>query len=159
MKKVPVCAPAGALSFDSVIVSERRARWRARWRRLVQSVGLAFVGFTVMGIALPCLYVPAGRCRSMQAEAKANLKVIYIAETLYHLSTPAYGELALQYSDDLEAIGFEPRGTNQRYRYSVFATESGFAALAVGVDDLVAGDIWRIDEGNRLENVHNACTR
>ena len=108
---------------------------------------LAFLGWALFG---PACFTKFG-CRSMQSEAKGNLKVLYVAQESFRGEHERYGERAVD-------VGFVPRGNRLRYRYALTdVTADGFTAWAFGVDDDVKGDVWRITETLTLENVRNVC--
>lgn len=99
-------------------------------------------------------------CRSKQSEAKGNLKALYVAEESYRAEFGSY-------ITDPRALGWTPKGARIRYEYLVKVSGSEapndtppqFEAYAVGVDEEVSGDVWRIDHDNTFGNVMNGCVR
>lgn len=94
------------------------------------------------------------QCRSMQTEAKANLKSLYVAEESYRAEFDTYDK-------DTKKLGFEPHGgAKTRYRYEILeAGPTSFKARATGIEDEVKGDVWEISEKNDLTNVEAKCPR
>jgi hypothetical protein len=89
------------------------------------------------------------QCRSKQSEAKVNLKSLYVAQESYRAEFDKYGTL--------EEIRFVPQGEKIRYEYVLVSyDETHFVAEARGKDEQ-AGDLWRIDETNKLDNVESIC--
>ncbi|HEY1100697.1 MAG TPA: hypothetical protein VGF99_17280 [Myxococcota bacterium] len=121
---------------------------------LCVNIGLALPMCGVCGI-VAAVAVPnyvKFQCRAKQAEAKGNLKSLYVAEEAHR------GEFD-RYNTDLAALQFTPRGEQRRYQYIVLsATNQAFSAEARGVGDM-AGDVWTIDQNNNLQNVANSCSQ
>ena len=83
------------------------------------------------------------QCRSMQSEAKTNLKRLYVAQEGHHGEFDSYASI--------EKIGFTALGASNRYRLEVVESSAdGFVARANGIKDTVEGDVWTIDEKNQL---------
>jgi type IV pilus assembly protein PilA len=107
-----------------------------------------FCGGLAAAIAIPNFV--KFQCRSMQSEAKANLKALLVAEESFRGENNTY-------STDTAAIGFQPAGNKLRYRYVVTtATATAFGAEARGEGD-VDGDVWTIDQDGKLQSVQNTC--
>lgn len=119
-------------------------------RALGLLVGVGFLG--LLGLALYPLNPVRFGCRSMQSEAKSNLKAFFVAQEAFHAEHDRYGERAAD-------VDFAPRvGAKQRYRYVLTdVTKDGFTAWAFGIADDVDGDVWRINHENNLENVGSVC--
>jgi Tfp pilus assembly protein PilE len=101
------------------------------------------------------------QCRSMQSEAKGNLKSFYVSEESYRAENDTYTGAGLSWDssgiNSVNPLGFSPRGQKIRYRYTVLeAGPTSFRAEAVGTGD-VEGDRWEIDQQNNLVNTSNAC--
>ncbi len=90
-------------------------------------------------------------CALLQAEARGNLKALYVAEESYRAEYDSY-------SADQAALGFSPRSsTAPRYSYVVkTATPTAFLAVATGIG-VAAGDVWELTEQNNMTNTHNVC--
>jgi hypothetical protein len=137
----------------ALVLRARQVRANLVW--LVRVMGLVVgVGFCVLvGAALltPCCMLKF-TCRSMQSEAKGNLKAWYVMQHSFFAEHDRFGERAVD-------VGFAPRvGAKQRYRYVLTdVTGGGFTAWAFGIADDVEGDVWRITDENDLENVWSAC--
>jgi len=118
---------------------------------LIVLVGVGFFGLLGFAILAPSCTLMF-KCRSMQSEAKGNLKAFFVAQEVFHADHDRYGERA-------EDVGFAPRvGAKQRYRYALTdVTDGGFTAWAFGIADDVEGDVWRITDENDLENLKSVC--
>ena len=89
-------------------------------------------------------------CRSMQSEAKGNLKALYVAEESNRAEFDTY-------STDQAKIGFSPKGSTIRYTYVVKSADAKtFLAEARGTLD-GAEDVWQIDDANALKNLVDGC--
>lgn len=110
---------------------------------------IPMIGGICAAIAIPNFMT--FQCRSKQSEAKGNLRALAVAQTAHHASTS-------QYSSDLKAIEFAPRGETVRYDYAVVeAGPNTYRAVAKGMRDGMAGDVWTIDQTGTLQNVESAC--
>jgi hypothetical protein len=90
-------------------------------------------------------------CRSMQSEAKTQLKSLYVALESYRAEYDVYIK-------DFKKLGWQPRGATVRYRYEIVsAARSKFLARATGVADEVKGDVWELDQDLNLVNVKKSC--
>jgi len=90
------------------------------------------------------------QCRSKQAEAKANLKSLYVSEESFRADQD-------RYDTNLATLQFTPRGQKLRYVYTVLsAGKEDFLAEARGIGDM-AGDVWTINNSNDLLHLENSC--
>ena len=87
------------------------------------------------------------QCKAKQAEAKSSLGNIRTAQEAYFAEYD-------KYSDDLDAIGFEPKGVT-RYTYTTTGGTE-FTATATGKESM-DGDVWTITDGGVLKNDNNGC--
>ncbi|MEM1268674.1 MAG: prepilin-type N-terminal cleavage/methylation domain-containing protein [Bacteroidota bacterium] len=89
--------------------------------------------------------------KAKASEAKANLSHLYTLQQTHYFEHD-------QYAPDLLTLGFEQPATvdaggSAYYRYSIEATEAGFAAVATSVVDFDKDGTfneWAIDEQKRL---------
>jgi hypothetical protein len=89
-------------------------------------------------------------CKSMQSEARGNLKALYVAEEAYRAESDTY-------STEISKLGFKPAGAKPRYSYEVkTATATKFVAEASASLN-GRRDVWRIDESNNLVNFVDGC--
>jgi type IV pilus assembly protein PilA len=103
----------------------------------------------VAAIAIPN-FVKFG-CRSKQSEAKGNLRALYVAEQSYR------GEFDV-FSDDAKAMGFEPRGVKLRYEYVIVSADKEHCvAEARAIAPEMLGELWRMDDSNKLEAITDSC--
>jgi hypothetical protein len=140
---------------DVAVVLRARAlrrRLRLLLRVLKALMVLLFVSMCGLVINPPAAVF---RCRSMQSEAKGNLKALYVAEESYR------GECDV-YDGDLKTISYEPKGARVRYRYVVtdvdnadpaHASFRAWAFRTAGDFD----DVWSINSNNELVNEVNGC--
>ncbi len=133
---------------DAAVVDDARRALRGLGRALQILVGLfLFALFT--SLIIPG-FIPF-QCRSVQSEAKGNLKALYIAEESFRAEHNTYG--------DVEMVAFEPRGSKLRYRYVITsAQQNAFEAFAFRMDGK-SDDVWHIDERNEIKNVLNGCAK
>lgn len=87
----------------------------------------------------------ARMCQNLQAQGKANLQGIYIAEIAFHGEHDRYASL--------DEVGFRPSGRD--YRYTLELTKRGFTARAVG--DIGGPSVMTIDENNKFLIVKDRC--
>lgn len=87
------------------------------------------------------------QAKSMQAEAKTNLGVIYTGMIVYGGNNSTYVGATLSTAD------FTTSGT-PRYSYTLsnLAVET-FLATATGISSRVAGDVWTIDQTKTITDV------
>ena len=102
--------------------------------------------FALVIVPIASLMVPHGfmrfKCRSMQSEAKGNLKALYVAQESYRAEFGSY-------IVDQEALGWTPKGARIRYEYVVKVSGSDapndtpprFEAYAVGFDQEMNDDV------------------
>ena len=92
------------------------------------------------------------QCRSKQAEAKGNLKSIYVAEEAFRADSSTY-------HTSLTTVGVEFKGAT-RYNYDVSsATLTAFTAGATGAStNDMSGDTWAISQANNISNSANICS-
>jgi type IV pilus assembly protein PilA len=115
---------------------------------LVVSLGcVPLVGGMGAAIAIPSFV--KFQCKSMQSEARVQLQSMHVAQSLFQTEKQRYATL-----DELS--DFNPIST--RYRFEVVeASKDGFLARATGMQDVVEGDVWEIDETGNSKVVANAC--
>jgi hypothetical protein len=149
---LPLCFPL-AIVFAVVALREiKRSNGALRGRRMARAA-LALgavvlpVGALLAAIALPgFVKFP---CRSMQSEARGNLKALYVLQEDHRLEHGRYGSL--------EEVGFAPISRKIRYQYVVLRyDDKAFVAEARGAGE-VQGDLWRIDERGAPALLANAC--
>jgi hypothetical protein len=151
-------APGAALprSFvsdaEDIAVVLRARQVHENLRRLRRALGLVvavgFIGLVV--IVMRSSGLVKFQCRSMQSEAKGNLKSFFVAQEAFRAEYDRYGERAVE-------INFEPK-FQKRYRYALTdVTKNGFTVWAFGIADDVTGDVWRINENNELVNLRSTC--
>lgn len=138
----------------ATVLRARALRRRLRLLARVLKALMAFLFVSMCGLVINPPHFPY-RCRSMQSEAKGNLKALYVAEESYR------GEFDV-YDGDLKTIGFEPRGARVRYRYVVTDVDNADAAHASfrGWAFRTEGDfddVWSISNNNDLVNEVNGC--
>jgi len=122
-----------------------------------KTIAIVALAFSVMWVPitgiLAAITIPnfvRFQCRSMQSEAKTNLKALYVAEEGYRGEFNRYGSL--------DEVGFTARGANIRYRYELVEQGEGrFLARAIGIKGRVQGEEWFIDHENQLRIENNAC--
>lgn len=139
---------------EDIAVVLRARQVRQNLTRLRRAVELVIV-VGVVGVVAFAMLSPGMvkfKCRSMQSEAKGNLKAFLVMQQSFFAEHDRYGERA----DDVD---FVPRvSSKQRYRYALTdVTDGGFTAWAFGIADDVEGDVWRITDENDLENVRSVC--
>ena len=151
---VVVCWPVGLILSIIALVRIETSKGALGGRTLaVVALVLNLLLLPVCGV-LAAVAIPSFvkfPCRSKQAEAKSNLRSLYIAELSYR------GEFD-RYSSDLKSLGFAPMAVRPRYEYVVVdATQDTFVAEARGTSPELVGERWRITNANQLENITNKC--
>lgn len=133
---------------DAAVVADAKRALRGLGRAAQILVGL-FLLLLFASLLMPgFVRFP---CRSMQSEAKGNLKALYVAQESHRAEHNTYG--------DVDAVGFAPKGATLRYRYVLTSVgPSAFEAFAYRIDGK-ADDVWHIDERNALNNVLNGCAK
>lgn len=89
------------------------------------------------------------QCRSKQAEAKTNLRMLHIAEQSYFAEHDRFAKDI----SDLPDLHLMPG----RYEYSITATDDRFEAKAIAEDSSLHLDTWVIDHENNLRNTKPGC--
>jgi type IV pilus assembly protein PilA len=91
------------------------------------------------------------QCRAKQTEAKTVLKNIAVGEEAYRAINDEYigGDEAVP--GVINNAVSTAVGTTRRYTFSVDATQDTFVAAAVGVTDVVLGDIILLDQDYVLD--------
>jgi Tfp pilus assembly protein PilE len=149
-----LCSPIGVILSIVALVKFNKAKGTTAKTLSVIALVLNLLLILPMtlgvlaAIALPNFHM--FQCRSKQAEAKGNLKALYVGEEIFRAEED-------RYSGSLSDIGFQPKGAKIRYEYTILtAGERSFLAEAVGTGDM-SGDRWTISSNNDLQNTDNAC--
>lgn len=147
-----VLLPPGGLVLALFALKEHGRTGSGRGKGLALAavaVSLAVMGLLVVG-ALAAPGFVRFPCRSMQAEAKANLKSALVALETHRAAHGAYASL--------EEVGFRPLGEVQRYRYELVEHgPDGFVVRASATSPELEGDIWEITQDNVLSHVSEGC--
>jgi Tfp pilus assembly protein PilE len=117
------------------------------WKGLkaIELLAIAFV-LAVLSAVIYFRY-DAFICRSMQSEAKFALQEVYAAEKLYHIQHDSYTAL--------EKLHIEKSRVDLPEKYYTLSdketpTRDTFKIKAVGINGLVKGEVWSIDNNNNL---------
>jgi Tfp pilus assembly protein PilE len=150
-----VCFPIGVILAIVALVKINNSNGALGGKTLaIVALALSVGAVPIVGI-LAAIAIPnfiMFQCRSKQSEAKGNLKALYVGEMSYFAEKNTY-------SNDANALGFQPRGNILRYDYVI--TEAGpqlFRAEARGKNEMT-GDLWVIDQTGQPQNVDNVCNR
>jgi hypothetical protein len=149
---------AVGLDTHKMVERERADQKRTRRQRLKLAARI-----WIKWILLPAFLLSLGasfvcspvkmQCRSMQSEAKSNLKGLLVEQWQFR---DANG----RYARDISELGWQPRGQKLRYRYLIEpGAADTFTAYAIGTEDNVAGDVWQMTDKNHLSTLTNACKR
>lgn len=152
---VVLCVPLAGVFAVLALLRIAKSQGRLRGRRLaITALILSIIGVPLLGVQA-AVVVPSFlryQCKSKQAEAKTNLKRIFVSQEAFRAKEKRYGTL--------EEVGFAPRGKTLRYRYElVDIAATHFMVRAVGRSGEMAGDEWSIAQDNQLLAVTSICGR
>lgn len=147
-------APVTPVEVALVLRARRLERLMKLGRSLfLVGMGLGGCGFLVRAANGTQTHFP---CRAHQGEAKSNLKALFVSMESYREEYGSYFSGSSQ--GGYLGLGFAPKGSTIRYRYELTdVTADEFTGWAFGVHDDVRGDVWRINQENKIEPFRDVC--